>query len=112
MLLLSLVLISSFKLLLGLPRIATLLLLVLGLPMWLLMAMRLWMMFFVGTRMEVCRHLRDTALQVDIDAARVMLSGVLQAKFPTYLFNAWLKLLDVSRRMVSFPDDARCLWSS
>ena len=55
---------------------------------------------------ESLRHMCGAALEVDVHPASVLLGGVLQPEFPTYLRYPWLDLLDVVGRVVSPADDA------
>lgn len=55
---------------------------------------------------QVIRHLRGSALQVDVHPARVGFGGVLQSELSTDLFDAGFDLLDVVRGVVAFSDDA------
>ena len=55
---------------------------------------------------ELRRHLRGSALEVDVYPASIGFCRVLQTEFSTYLLDAWFDLLDVVRGVVPFADDA------
>lgn len=50
-------------------------------------------------------HYGRTALQIDVDAARIVLRRVLQPELATHLLDARLELLDVVDAVVSLADD-------
>lgn len=51
---------------------------------------------------ELWWHLRWATLKINIYSACVVLCGILQSHLPADLLDAWLDLLDMIRRMISF----------
>lgn len=67
---------------------------------------RMMLLVRAGVMDQMRRHLRWSALKIDVYPARIVLGGILQSELATDLLDAGFELLDMVGRVVSFAHDA------